>query len=230
MKALKKNNIKFLIVILIGYILGNLTIVKEIWEKNLELRGVLLTLFGSVLGFLITSLNNFFSNNNINKNLEKTIENNKENLEKEQKFKEKLEEKKFLREKLEIIAEEIVKDHNKIGEIFGQLTKGIDIEKIKEKCEYKKEIENAFLLSLLYFEELHRLLKHYNYRTIKIYKLMNNKLSKEEEEKLLAEVYEEEYCESSVEFGEYPVIEKGRQGVYNEILKQLKIEAKKLTE
>ena len=192
---------------------------------------------GAVVALVGTILNNYINVKNNNKiiksnleNLEQTLTHNKENLEKEQKFKEKIEEKKFLREKLEIIAEEIVKDHNKIGEIFGQLAKGVDIEKVKEKCEYKKEIENAFLLSLLYFEELQRLLKHYNYRTIKIYKLMNNKLSKEEEEKLLAEVYEEEYCESSVEFGEYPVIEKGRQGVYNEILKQLKIEAKKLTE
>lgn len=192
---------------------------------------------GAVVALVGTILNNYINVKNNNKiiksnleNLEKTLNHNKENLEKEQKFKEKIEEKKFLREKLEIIAEEIVKDHNKIGEIFGQLAKGVDIEKVKEKCEYKKEIENAFLLSLLYFEELQRLLKHYNYRTIKIYKLMNNKLSKEEEEKLLAEVYEEEYCESSVEFGEYTVIEKGRQGVYNEILKQLKIEAKKLTE
>lgn len=192
---------------------------------------------GAIVALVGTILNNYINVKNNNKiiksnleNLEKTLNHNKENLEKEQKFKEKIEEKKFLREKLEIIAEEIVKDHNKIGEIFGQLAKGVDIEKVKEKCEYKKEIENAFLLSLLYFEELQRLLKHYNYRTIKIYKLMNNKLSKEEEEKLLEEVHEEEYRESSVEFGEYPVIENGRQGVYNEILKQLKIEAKKLTE
>ena len=191
---------------------------------------------GAVVALVGTILNNYINVKNNNKiiksnlkNLEKTLNHNKENLEKEQKFKKKIEEKKFLREKLEIIAEEIVKDHNKIGEIFGQLAKGVDIEKVKEKCEYKKEIENTFLLSLLYFEELQRLLKHYNYRTIKIYKLMNNKFSKEEDEKLLVEVYEEEYHETSVEFN-YPIIKKGRQGVYDKILKQLKIEAKKLTE
>lgn len=191
---------------------------------------------GAIVALVGTILNNYINVKNNNKiiksnleNLEKTLNHNKENLEKEQKFKEKIEEKKFLREKLEIIAEEIVKDHNKIGEIFGQLAKGVDIEKVKEKCEYKKEIENTFLLSLLYFEELQRLLKHYNYRTIKIYKLMNNKFSKEEDEKLLVEVYEEEYHETSFEFN-YPIIKKGRQGVYDKILKQLKIEAKKLTE
>lgn len=150
MKALKKNNIKFLIVILIGYILGNLTIVKEIWEKNLELRGVLLTLFGSVLGFLITSLNNFFSNNNINKNLEKTIKNNKENLEKEQKFKEKLEEKKFLREKLEIIANEILEDNRKINLIFYKIYK-TSVQEVKKEYYLREKLSKIFSFKFIVF-------------------------------------------------------------------------------
>ena len=179
MKALKKNNIKFLIVILIGYILGNLTIVKEIWEKNLELRGVLLTLFGSVLGFLITSLNNFFSNNNINKNLEKTIENNKENLEKEQKFKEKLEEKKFLREKLEIIANEILEDNRKINLIFYKIYK-TSVQEVKKNITYERSYQKSFLLSLLYFEDLNYLIRHYEQRTAKLFELMNLKLTEKE--------------------------------------------------
>ena len=229
MKALKKNNIKFLIVILIGYILGNLTIVKEIWEKNLELRGVLLTLFGSVLGFLITSLNNFFSNNNINKNLEKTIENNKENLEKEQKFKEKLEEKKFLREKLEIIANEILEDNRKINLIFYKIYK-TSIQEVKKNITYERSYQKSFLLSLLYFEDLNYLIRHYEQRTAKLFELMNLKLTEKEESELFKKVYFEEYKEISVSFGERPEINNGRQGVYSEILKQLRIEAKKLVE
>lgn len=229
MKALKKNNIKFLIVILIGYILGNLTIVKEIWEKNLELRGVLLTLFGSVLGFLITSLNNFFSNNNINKNLEKTIENNKENLEKEQKFKEKLEEKKFLREKLEIIANEILEDNRKINLIFYKIYK-TSVQEVKKNITYERSYQKSFLLSLLYFEDLNYLIRHYEQRTAKLFELMNLKLTEKEESELFKKVYFEEYKEISVSFGERPVINNGRQGVYSEILKQLRIEAKKLAE
>nr|DAX16137.1 MAG TPA: hypothetical protein [Caudoviricetes sp.] len=229
MKALKKNNIKFLIVILIGYILGNLTIVKEIWEKNLELRGVLLTLFGSVLGFLITSLNNFFSNNNINKNLEKTIENNKENLEKEQKFKEKLEEKKFLREKLEIIANEILEDNRKINLIFYKIYK-TSVQEVKKNITYERSYQKSFLLSLLYFEDLNYLIRHYEQRTAKLFELMNLKLTEKEESELFKKVYFEEYKEISVSFGERPEINNGRQGVYSEILKQLRIEAKKLVE
>ena len=229
MKALKKNNIKFLIVILIGYILGNLTIVKEIWEKNLELRGVLLTLFGSVLGFLITSLNNFFSNNNINKNLEKTIENNKENLEKEQKFKEKLEEKKFLREKLEIIANEILEDNRKINFIFYKIYK-TSVQEVKKNITYERSYQKSFLLSLLYFEDLNYLIRHYEQRTAKLFELMNLKLTEKEESELFKKVYFEEYKEISVSFGERPEINNGRQGVYSEILKQLRIEAKKLVE
>lgn len=229
MKALKKNNIKFLIAILIGYILGNLTIVKEIWEKNLELRGVLLTLFGSVLGFLITSLNNFFSNNNINKNLEKTIENNKENLEKEQKFKEKLEEKKFLREKLEIIANEILEDNRKINLIFYKIYK-TSVQEVKKNITYERSYQKSFLLSLLYFEDLNYLIRHYEQRTAKLFELMNLKLTEKEESELFKKVYFEEYKEISVSFGERPEINNGRQGVYSEILKQLRIEAKKLVE
>ena len=179
--------------------------------------------------FLITSLNNFFSNNNINKNLEKTIENNKENLEKEQKFKEKLEEKKFLREKLEIIANEILEDNRKINLIFYKIYK-TSVQEVKKNITYERSYQKSFLLSLLYFEDLNYLIRHYEQRTAKLFELMNLKLTEKEESELFKKVYFEEYKEISVSFGERPEINNGRQGVYSEILKQLRIEAKKLVE
>nr|DAP62022.1 MAG TPA: Protein of unknown function (DUF1043) [Caudoviricetes sp.] len=136
MKILKKINIELLIVFLIGCILGNLTIIKEFWMKNLELRGVILTLFGTILGILIT--------NSVNS----------KNLEKEQKFREKLEEKKFLKGKLEIIVDEMfayeleAKEAIKKSEI-GSFDRG-------EK--YKK----AFYLSHMYFPELRGIINRYD--------------------------------------------------------------------
>ena len=136
MKILKKINIELLIVFLIGCILGNLTIIKEFWMKNLELRGVILTLFGTILGILIT--------NSVNS----------KNLEKEQKFREKLEEKKFLKGKLEIIVDEMfayeleAKEAIKKSEI-GSFDRG-------EK--HKK----AFYLSHMYFPELRGIINRYD--------------------------------------------------------------------
>lgn len=229
MGSLKKINFKIAIAFLIGCIFGNLTIVKEIWIKNAELRGVILTLSGTLLGFLITSFNNFQNNDNINKNLEKTIISNKENLKTEQNFKEKLEEKKFLREKLEIIANEILEDNRKISLIFYEIYK-TSIQEVKKNIIYERSYQKSFLLSLLYFEDLNYLIRHYEQRTSKLFELMNLKLTEKEENELFEKAYLEEYKEISVSFGERPEINNGRQGVYSEILKQLRIEAKKLVE
>ncbi len=229
MKILKKDSIKIVITLLVGYVLGNLANIKEIWIKSPELRDTILTLLGTMVGFLITSFNNFQNNNNINKNLEKTIISNKENLENEQNFKEKLEEKKFLREKLEIIANEILEDNIKINLIFYEISK-TSIQEVKKKFVYERNYQKSFLLSLLYFEELNYLIEHYEQRTTKLFQIMSLELTEEEENELLEKVFLEEFKETSVSFGERPVINMGRQGVYSEILRQLRKEAKKLTE
>lgn len=229
MSILKKINFTTIIIFFIGCILGNLTVVKEIWLKNTELREVILTLFGTLLGFLITSVNNFQNNENVNKNLIKTITSNKENLEMEQKFKEKLEEKRFLREKLEIITNEILEDNRKISLIFYEISK-TSIQEVKKNIIYERNYQKSFLLSLLYFEDLNYLIGHYEQRTAKLFELMNSQLTEEKEKELFQKVFFEEHEEISVSFGEKPVIKKGRQGVYSEILKQLKIEAKKLVD
>lgn len=82
----------------------------------------------------------------------------------------------------------------------------------------------------MYFEDLNYLIRHYEQRTAKLFELMNLKLTEKEESELFKKVYFEEYKEISVSFGERPEINNGRQGVYSEILKQLRIEAKKLVE
>jgi hypothetical protein len=189
---------------------------------------------GAVVALVGTILNNYINVKNNNKiiksnleNLEKTLNHNKENLEKEQKFKEKIEEKKFLREKLEIIANEILEDNRKINLIFYKIYK-TSIQEVKKNITYERSYQKSFLLSLLYFEDLNYLISHYEQRTTKLFELMNLKLTEKEESELFEKVYFEEYKEISVSFEERPVINNGRQGVYSEILKQLRIEAKKL--
>ena len=191
---------------------------------------------GAVVALVGTILNNYINVKNNNKiiksnleNLEKTLNHNKENLEKEQKFKEKLEEKKFLREKLEIIANEILEDNRKINLIFYKIYK-TSVQEVKKNITYERSYQKSFLLSLLYFEDLNYLIRHYEQRTAKLFELMNLKLTEKEESELFKKVYFEEYKEISVSFGERPEINNGRQGVYSEILKQLRIEAKKLVE
>ena len=189
---------------------------------------------GAVVALVGTILNNYINVKNNNKiiksnleNLKKTLNHNKENLEKEQKFKEKIEEKKFLREKLEIIANEILEDNRKINLIFYKIYK-TSIQEVKKNITYERSYQKSFLLSLLYFEDLNYLISHYEQRTTKLFELMNLKLTEKEESELFEKVYFEEYKEISVSFEERPVINNGRQGVYSEILKQLRIEAKKL--
>lgn len=191
---------------------------------------------GAVVALVGTILNNYINVKNNNKiiksnleNLEKTLNHNKENLEKEQKFKEKIEEKKFLREKLEIIANEILEDNRKINLIFYKIYK-TSVQEVKKNITYERSYQKSFLLSLLYFEDLNYLIRHYEQRTAKLFELMNLKLTEKEESELFKKVYFEEYKEISVSFGERPEINNGRQGVYSEILKQLRIEAKKLVE
>ena len=191
---------------------------------------------GAVVALVGTILNNYINVKNNNKiiksnleNLEKTLNHNKENLEKEQKFKEKIEEKKFLREKLEIIANEILEDNRKINLIFYKIYKTY-VQEVKKNITYERSYQKSFLLSLLYFEDLNYLIRHYEQRTAKLFELMNLKLTEKEESELFKKVYFEEYKEISVSFGERPEINNGRQGVYSEILKQLRIEAKKLVE
>ena len=190
---------------------------------------------GAVVALVGTILNNYINVKNNNKiiksnleNLEKTLNHNKENLEKEQKFKEKIEEKKFLREKLEIIANEILEDNRKINLIFYKIGK-TSIQEVKKNITYERSYQKSFLLSLLYFEDLNYLIRHYEQKTAKLFELMNLKLTEKEESELFEKVRFEEYKEISVSFEERPVINNGRQGVYSEILKQLRIEAKKLT-
>jgi len=187
---------------------------------------------GAVVALVGTILNNYINVKNNNKiiksnleNLEKTLNQNKENLEKEQKFKEKLEEKKFLREKLEIIANEILEDNRKINLIFYKIYK-TSIQEVKKNITYERSYQKSFLLSLLYFEDLNYLIRHYEQRTAKLFELMNLKLTEKEESELFEKVYFEEY--KNVSSGRVD-INNGRQGVYSEILKQLRIEAKKLT-
>lgn len=187
---------------------------------------------GAVVALVGTILNNYINVKNNNKiiksnleNLEKTLNHNKENLEKEQKFKEKIEEKKFLREKLEIIANEILEDNRKINLIFYKIYK-TSIQEVKKNITYERSYQKSFLLSLLYFEDLNYLIRHYEQRTAKLFELMNLKLTEKEESELFEKVYFEEY--KNVSSGRVD-INNGRQGVYSEILKQLRIEAKKLT-
>ena len=176
---------------------------------------------GAVVALVGTILNNYINVKNNNK----IIKSNLENLEKEQKFKEKLEEKKFLREKLEIIANEILEDNRKINLIFYKIYK-TSIQEVKKNITYERSYQKSFLLSLLYFEDLNYLIRHYEQRTAKLFELMNLKLTEKEESELFEKVYFEEY--KNVSSGRVD-INNGRQGVYSEILKQLSIEAKKLT-
>ena len=176
---------------------------------------------GAVVALVGTILNNYINVKNNNK----IIKSNLENLEKEQKFKEKLEEKKFLREKLEIIANEILEDNRKINLIFYKIYK-TSIQEVKKNITYERSYQKSFLLSLLYFEDLNYLIRHYEQRTAKLFELMNLKLTEKEESELFEKVYFEEY--KNVSSGRVD-INNGRQGVYSEILKQLRIEAKKLT-
>lgn len=79
----------------------------------------------------------------------------------------------------------------------------------------------------MYFEDLNYLIRHYEQRTAKLFELMNLKLTEKEESELFEKVYFEEY--KNVSSGRVD-INNGRQGVYSEILKQLRIEAKKLAD
>ena len=85
---------------------------------------------------------------------------NKDNKE-EREFRKKEEEKKFLKEKLEMIADEIIKDYLSWSRICGNINSKLDIEKIREKYSYEKSYQKAVLLGTMYFPELDKLIQEY---------------------------------------------------------------------
>lgn len=179
-----------------------------------EIIKILVSLFVGILPFIATILTIIYYVHRDEKN---------------KKIEKKREEKRFLREKLEIITNEILEDNRQISLIFYEIFK-TSIQEVKKNIVYERNYQKSFLLSLLYFEDLNYLIVHYEQRTAKLFELMNSQLTEEKENELFEKAYLEEYKEISVSFGERPVINNGRQGVYSEILKQLKIEAKKLVD
>lgn len=129
--------------------------------KFLEVPAVQGAIAGAVVTLIGTFLNNFINVKNTGKiiksnkeNIENTMKHNKENIEKEQKFKEKLEEKRFLREKLEVIADEIISYNLEVQ--VAERSRIVD-----EVDNVPKSYKKAFFLSQMYFPDLYEIIRRY---------------------------------------------------------------------
>ena len=87
---------------------------------------------------------------------------NKDNKE-EREFRKKEEEKKFLKEKLEMIADEITEDYLKWYRICNDIKMNISIHEIQKRYSYRKEYKKAFLLVQMYFPSLEKSINDYDF-------------------------------------------------------------------
>ena len=81
--------------------------------------------------------------------------------EKEREFRKKEEEKRFLKEKLEIIIDEIMEDYLSWSRIYGNISSHLDIEETRKQYSYEKSYKKAILLATMYFPELDKLIEEY---------------------------------------------------------------------
>lgn len=204
---------------------------------------------GAVVALVGTILNNYINVKNNNKiiksnseNLEKTLNHNKENLEKEHNFRKNQEDKKKLKQTLESILEEIVADDLIIKDVFSELEEFRNKEErfinslnlsIKHKCikskyNYRPKFDKAFVLSLMYFRELHELILAYKKKTEKIYDFF---ASEQVSSSFLEDIFKDEYDpykQQNFGYGFGNFISGGRRGIYNKIIKKVKEEIEKL--
>ena len=80
---------------------------------------------------------------------------------KEREFRKKEEEKRFLKEKLEIIIDEIMEDYLSWYRIYGNISSHLDIEETRKQYSYEKSYKKAILLGTMYFPELDKLIQEY---------------------------------------------------------------------
>ena len=204
---------------------------------------------GAVVALVGTILNNYINVKNNNKiiksnleNLEKTLNHNKENLEKEHNFRKNQEDKKKLKQTLESILEEIVADDLIIKDVFSELEEfrnkeerfinspnlSIKHKYIKSKYNYRPKFDKAFVLSLMYFRELHELILAYKKKTEKIYDFL---ASERVSPSFLKDSFKDEYDpyeQQNLGHGFGNFISGGRRGIYNKIIKKVKEEIEKL--
>jgi hypothetical protein len=83
----------------------------------------------------------------------------------ERKFRKKEEEKRFLKEKLEIISEEITEDYLKWYRICNDIRMNISIHEIQKRYSYRKEYKKAFLLVQMYFPSLEIAINSYDFES-----------------------------------------------------------------
>lgn len=83
----------------------------------------------------------------------------------ERKFRKKEEEKRFLKEKLEIISEEITEDYLKWHRICNDIKMNISIHEIQKRYFYRKEYKKAFLLVQMYFPSLEKPINSYDFES-----------------------------------------------------------------
>ena len=81
--------------------------------------------------------------------------------EKEREFRKKEEEKRILKEKLEIIIDEIMEDYLSWSRIYGNISSHLDIEETRKQYSYEKSYKKAILLGTMYFPELDKLIEEY---------------------------------------------------------------------
>ena len=79
----------------------------------------------------------------------------------ERKFRKKEKEKRFLKEKLEIIIDEIMEDYLSWSRIYGNISSHLDIEETRKQYSYEKSYKKAILLGTMYFPELDKLIEEY---------------------------------------------------------------------
>ena len=84
---------------------------------------------------------------------------------KEREFRKKEEEKRFLKEKLEIISEEITEDYLKWYRICNDIRMNISIHEIQKRYSYRKEYKKAFLLVQMYFPSLEIAINSYDFES-----------------------------------------------------------------
>lgn len=84
---------------------------------------------------------------------------------KEKEFRKKEEEKRFLKEKLEIISEEITEDYLKWHRICNDIKMNISIHEIQKRYFYRKEYKKAFLLVQMYFPSLEKPINSYDFES-----------------------------------------------------------------
>lgn len=193
---------------------------------------------GAVVALVGTILNNYINVKNNNK----IIKSNFENLEKEHEFRKNQEDKKKLKQTLESILGEIVADDLVIKDVFSELEEFKDKEErfinfpnlsikhkyIKSKYNYRPKFDKAFVLSLMYFRELHELISAYKKKTDRIYDFF---ASERVSPSFLKDIFKDEYDpyeQQNWGYGFGNFISGGRRGIYNQIIIKMKEEIEKL--